>query len=63
MYTLTLRWGDDDESFEAYLEDTLLISADHGKHGWAGMVAIRDSLLRAGEVAGWDIAHVGNPCV
>lgn len=44
--------GCNDEQLEIYLDDQLLITADHDRHGWDGMDLARDLVTRLGERLG-----------
>lgn len=62
-FAMTFTHHDDGESFTVALEGEDLITADHGQHGWAGMTAVRDAMLKVAEAAGWHVHVYGDPCI
>lgn len=57
---LSFKWINDDVC-AVYLNGNHIITMNHDDHGWDGMKGIRDTLIRAGNIAGWKINTIGSP--
>jgi hypothetical protein len=57
-----MKWIDD-EVCEIELDNQPVITINHDEHGWDGMTAVQDAVVKIAEIAGIKVLTIGEPGV